>query len=294
MTRLIVSTSFRNPGFRFYDLQLDHWGFYRLTGESFLNMYTRIAPLVRHWWNSNHHGFYDNSIDGITQLDNFARGPSPHTYYFTMSFNATVPFPRRTLSSRDVNSFFELFPLNEIANPFGIFGGPVAFLHLFFSRILRIFPPLADIARWFTGVANRHLGDMGYFSQIPQPGPQVPRPDMLPVIAITGYAMGGYELSQNDLTVVTPITSMEYQENDGIVNTLSMSGPRNVQIHQTNGFRNALNANTAKERYWHFGKNQTIDHADQIGVFTDTSTVSAMLECPTAALEVSRWIAQVC
>ncbi|PVH68758.1 alpha/beta-hydrolase [Cadophora sp. DSE1049] len=270
ISRLVVSASFKPPGSRFYDLQLDHWGFFRLPGESFQAMDIRLRNDVHTWWQSNSHGFYDNSIPGTMGLDTFASTPSPHIYYFTMSFSATDPFPNRTLDDVDINSFFDLFPLSKIFNPFGLLGPPIA-LGLFFSSRITALPELQAFAGWFTAVANRHLQQMNYFSQLPPPGTQVPRPDMLPFLSLFGYSMGGYNLPNN---VLPHITSEQYHPNDGIVNTESMSGPIGGPIQEGNFPVNVMMTNPAATKgiYWHLGKNATMDHADQIGVFTDSNT----------------------
>jgi hypothetical protein len=128
IARLVVSASFKSPGSRFYNLQLDHWGFSRRlvpNPESFQTMYTRLLNDVQNWWlwDWGHHGFHDNSIPGISGingLDAFAGGPSRDIYYFTMSFSATDAFPNRTLFAKDINSFFALFPLSQLWDPWGV------------------------------------------------------------------------------------------------------------------------------------------------------------------------------
>lgn len=244
-------------------------------------MHTRLSHLVPQWWNSNAHGLYDNSILGVTNLNNFAPHPSQHTYYFTMSFCATDPFPNRALSRQDVNEFFALFPLHEVINPLGLWGITLPTVFQIISR-LPFLPQLQNIARWFTDVANRHLSSMNYFSHIPRPGSQIPRADMLPAIALPAYAMGGYQLNNLSLQILGSLTSEEYQRNDGIVNTKSMRGPVNAPYGENHFPGSGLDMTSmtrAKGRYWHLGENVTIDHADQIGVFTSKDTVGS---CPAA------------
>lgn len=275
LTRLVWSTSFDPPVSRFYDLQLDHWGFFREPNESLGAMHTRLAHLVQRWWNSNAHGLYDNSIPGVTDLDTFAPIPSQHTYYFTMSFCATVPFPNRTLSQQDVNEFLGLFPFNEVINPFGFLGVVLSTVLEVFSR-LPFLPQLRDFTQWFIGVANRHLGAMNYFSQIPHAGSQIPRADILPALALPAYAMSGYQMTWQSLEALGHTTSERYQRNDGIVNTESMSGPVNAEYGE-GAFPGVgidmTDMASAKGKYWHLGENATMDHADQIGVFTSEVTV---------------------
>jgi hypothetical protein len=276
LTRLVWSTSFDRPESRFYDLQLDHWGFYRQKNESLNAMHTRLASIVPFWWNSNLHGLHDNSILGVNSLNDFAPKPSQQIYYFTMSFCATDPFPRRTLWQQDVDEFLALFPLNQVVNPFGLWGIALPTIFQILSQ-LPFLPQLKDFALWFTDVANRHLGSMNYFSRIPCPGSQIPRADMLPVIALPAYAMGGYQLNEERSRALNRITSEVYQRNDGIVNTKSMSGPVNAEYGEgqfpgpTIGMPNMARA---KGKYWHLGENVTIDHADQIGVFTSENTAN--------------------
>ena len=118
-----------------------------------------------------------------------------------------------------------------------------------------------------TGVASRHLGALGYFSEIPLPGPQIPRPDMLPIIAPFAYAIGGINVPGEDR-----------EPNDGIVNTMSMDGPEGRVRDAAGSFAAQLSVanpqTTAWGPFWHFGSNAAIDHADQLGVFTDASIVS--------------------
>ena len=240
-------------------------------------MYIRLSSLVQRWWTSNLHGFYENSIPGVVGLNNFAPNPSEHTYYFTMSFCATDPFPNDTLTAQDVNEFLALFPLNGVTNPFGWLGIPLSTVFHIFSQ-LPFLPHLRDFAGWFTDVANRHLGRMNYFSSIPRGGSQVPRADMLPVLALPAYGMGGYQLDQTRLQILARITTEEYQCNDGIVNTSSMSGPINAPYGAGTFPGTGIdisNMMNARGMYWHLGENVTIDHADEIGIFTSENTVGS-------------------
>jgi hypothetical protein len=232
-------------------------------------MRARIAPDVSTWWTGRHNGLYDNSLPGVARLDLFAPAPSPNIYYFTMSFCATQPFPNRTLTAQDINEFLELFPL--VWNPLGILGR----VAIPFQRVgnwFRVLPPLHAALAWITNVANRHLQQMGYFSQIPRPGTLVPRPDMLPVIAFTAYAMGGRDIATN---AFPNLTSEQFRLNDGIVNTRSMDGPVAGPVNDGDFAAQLAAAGplSIKGIYWHLGTNSTIDHADQIGVFTNAATV---------------------
>jgi hypothetical protein len=241
-------------------------------------MYTRLQAIVPTWWQLNYHGFYDNSIPGIARLNNFAGPPAPQIYYFTMSFCATDPFPQTTLTAQQINSFIALFPLRRIYNPLGVWGRVLAPPFSFASRF-PAFPRLQSFVAWFTNVANAHLQQMNYFSQIPQPGSQVPRPDMLPLLSLFAYAMGGYNIQLGALPGITPT---DYQLNDGIVNTRSMDGPIGGPIQNgafpATAVTNAPVVGGERGKYWHLGQNVTMDHADQIGVFTDTNTVRSSLD----------------
>jgi len=272
IARLVASTTFRTP--RFYDLQLDHWGFSRLPGETFQDMFARIQGIVSRWWQGPQpqqgqqthpqNGFYDNSIEGVNRLNAFAPNPSPNTTYFTMSFDATTRFP--VINPTPKNS--QTFPINPILSPISWLANPGGFSFSFGARVyskLPFSPTSVDYAKWFVQLANEHLGQLGYFDRIPLPGARVPRPDVLPLMMLSAFAMGGYSIPN------TPEqTSLEFQPNDGIVNTVSMRGPDDQHVFNVANFQ----FNNRKGRYWHIGVNESIDHADQIGVFTDPATVS--------------------
>lgn len=230
-------------------------------------MHTRLSYLVPVWWQSNHHGLHDNSIPGVAELGNFAPNPSQDTYYFTMSFCATQPFNVRTLDQQDISDFITLFPLDRFTDPFGVTARSVAIILRLMQR-LPLLPQIRDFAGWLIDVANRHLGRMGYFSRIPRPGNQIPRPDVLPVLTFFAYAMGGHQLDNQQSLILNNITSEDFQKNDGVVNTISMIGPANAQYSN----------DPARGRYLNLGENATIDHADQIGVFTSEDTVGSSLE----------------
>ena len=262
---LITSCSFADRKERIYDLGLDHWGFTRSGQETYQDMRQRITPAVIAWWHSKVNGIYDNSIAGATALNTLAASQPlpPPTYFFTMAFCATTHFPTRTLSREDIEGFFELFPAGGIASMFGIPRFASSFLN--FANWARISPPLVSVLGWVTDVASRHLKAMGYFSQIPRPGEQIPRPDMLLVLAPFAYAMGGEVAG-----------GRERRRNDGVVNTISMDGPEG-RVKRAEGFvaeLDAVNPRPVQGKFWYFGENGTIDHADQIGVFTDLVTVS--------------------
>ncbi|EWY97322.1 hypothetical protein FOYG_02182 [Fusarium oxysporum NRRL 32931] len=263
----ITSCSYEPRQDRIYDLHLDHWGFFRNPGETYSQMRARIALDITAWWTGLHNGLYDNSIPGVSNLNAFAPTPSPNIYYFTMSFCATRPFPKDTLTTQDINGFLALFPLNQVWNPLGVWGRVAAPFQPLGTR-LGVLPSLYAALTWITEVANRHLQIMQYFSQIPRPGSQIPRQDMLPLIMYPAYAMGGRG------TTLPGITLQEFQQNDGIVNTRSMDGPSTGPVNHGSFTARLAAASPAnlKGIYWNLGDNATIDHADQIGVFTDPDT----------------------
>ncbi|USP82245.1 uncharacterized protein yc1106_09519 [Curvularia clavata] len=274
----ITSCSFQSRPERIYDLHLDHWGFCRRpTDTDYQVMRARIAPVVRVWWIGRNNGLYDNSLRGAMDLALFAPLPSPHTYYFTMSFCATNEFPEdETLTAEEVNDFLRLFPGDNIINSGGVLGRIVAFAAPLVARPLQrvgILPSLQAFLGWVTNVASNHLQGLGYNYRIPGPGTQIPRPDMLPAIAFPSYVMGGLNIPTG---VNINITSQSFRRNDGIVNTASMDGPDQTLIN--NGSFAAHFATPGAQgihgRYWHMGENTTIDHADQIGVFTNATTLA--------------------
>ncbi|KIW18249.1 hypothetical protein PV08_02537 [Exophiala spinifera] len=265
----VTSCSFNPRSERIYDLCLDHWEFSRRPDETYQAMRDRIAPDVRTWWTGRSNGLNDNSLRGAEALETFAPTASNQIYYFTMSFCATQPFPQANLTPQDINEFLDMFHFHQVWNPFGLLGHFFSPVQAFLSWVT-VLPALYATLTWLTDVANRHLAQLGYFSQIPRPGSQIPRSDILPLMAFPAYSMAGRRIDEN---AYPRIPSGEFQPNDGIVNTRSMDGP--VAGPVDNGFfPTALRApgNTVKGKYWHLGKNSTIDHADEIGVFTDRRT----------------------
>ncbi|KAK4232841.1 hypothetical protein C8A03DRAFT_48406 [Achaetomium macrosporum] len=258
----VTSCSYAARQDRVYDLGLDHWGFARSGQETYQIMRQRIGRAVVAWFEGQTNGLYDNSIAGATVLNTTTTLAAPPTYFFTMAFCATNPFPNRILTRQDIEEFIRLLPGGDIFNFLGF--GFTATTLLELANWAGIAPTLQRTFSWMTDVANRHLGAMGYFSQIPRPGEQVPRPDMLPVIAPFAYGMGG-------------VRGGEWAANDGIVNTVSMDGPPgppgNVRgAEEFVSHFNPANLGAVQGWFWCFGENGTVDHADQLGVFTDATT----------------------
>ncbi|OJJ94837.1 hypothetical protein ASPACDRAFT_64772 [Aspergillus aculeatus ATCC 16872] len=266
ISRLVVSASL-NPT-RFVDLQLGQWGFTPNPGESFLAMHNRLQPAIFTWWNSNHNGIRDNGIDGITRLNqDFDPRVSEKTYYFTMSFDATRPFPKLNLSP----GFLVDFPTNPIFTLGGfLYPGPGNIVargtSLLATGAYKIFtsipgsPSDVEIARWAVDTFNYHTGRLGYQFRIPRPGRRIPRDDMLPILAVFSLGMSG---------VNAPFGLSE--ENDGVVDTASMRGPKENEIKDSTNF-NTLALASNRGVYWHLGVTEAIDHADQVGVFTAAAT----------------------
>jgi len=87
------------------------------------------------------------------------------------------------------------------------------------------------------------------------------------------------EISSNLLPPAT--SSKDFHPNDGIVNTVSMRGPDDHYVKSVVNFpvqklASKTQAASARGVYWHLGINKTMDHGDQIGVFTVGETVSAL------------------
>jgi hypothetical protein len=234
-------------------------------------MHNRLQNRILAWWNSNNNGIRDNGILGIDRLNaDFSPRASPNTYYFTMSFDATKPFPQENLSGQDLRdlpvnpvlSFFRLYPglANVTANAASFTSSVV---HGLFSSIPGN-PSDIGFAQWAVVVINNHASALGYQVRIPRPGGRIPREDMLPVLSIFSLGMSGVE---------APFGSSE--KNDGVVDTASMCGPADNLIRDSVDFDAAVLASN-RGVYWHFGETEGIDHADQVGVFTDPVTVSSL------------------
>lgn len=136
---------------------------------------------------------------------------------------------------------------------------------------------LRKLVTWGTSeVAQRLLNGFGYDLILPGPGTYRPRQDVIPLMLPTVYAMGGQQLSDAEIKILGPHRS-DWYLNDGIVNTASMNGPLGTDVFPISGF---LQKNTPDERrgcYWHFGVNGTMDHADEIGVWVEETTVSVFV-----------------
>lgn len=279
ISRFVVSAAL-NPT-RFVDLQLGHWGFTPIPGETFRGMNNRLRNAIMAWWNSDDNGIKDNGITGIARLNHdFNPRASRNTYYFTLSFDATRPFPREELSGKDLGNL----PVNPVLSFFGLgYPGPfnatadlASFIcwlgHGTFSSIPGN-PSDIALAKWAVNVINNHASALGYQIRIPSPGGRIPRDDMLPMLSIFSLGMSGVSASLGSS-----------EQNDGVVDTASMCGPANNRIDDSDNFdRNVIIRNRGV--YWNLGVTEGIDHADQVGVFTVATTVS-----PLAVLTVNEVI----
>ncbi|KAH8753135.1 hypothetical protein BGZ57DRAFT_860424 [Hyaloscypha finlandica] len=224
---------------------------YNSTIGGFLGFQTNRSVAL--WWEGlrnplfpPHNGFYDNGIPGVNALNEFAPAPTPNTFYFTMSFDASEDFPNVRLSVADFATFPS--PLNLLNIP-----GTLAAisLNVFISYVPGA-PTLVNLAKWAVQVANTHLGALGF------------------------------ELPAQSARLIPGISSAEFQPNDGIVNTVSMRGPNDAQVSNEADFpiqslgSHSL-ATAAKGTYWHLGINKTMDHGDEIGVFTVGETLTKYL-----------------
>ncbi|KAL6232422.1 hypothetical protein BDW75DRAFT_247203 [Aspergillus navahoensis] len=294
--RFFAIASFKEPQERFYDPQLDHWAIRREGDETFQAMCSRmeseVGP-VAGWYRSNCNAFYDNSIKGMKELHTDTP-LSRQTYYFSLSFHSTVPFPSAwpswTMDAARafpipmldfLSDFLDKIPdagigrwvLSSIAKAFVDTAGWVIIL-----SHLRI----RDIAGWVVGdVLNRILRETRYPLALPLPGKYLPRKDVLPLMLLTVYAMGSQDLVDEERRFVgaDAVGAQDWHLNDGVVNTASMCGPVNCTVDDADGFKVLdMNNDSYRGKFWHFGVNDRMDHADQIGVFVEENTASSMME----------------
>ncbi len=265
ISRLVVTATL-NPN-RFVDLQLGHWGFTPRPNEGFLVMHNRLKDDITAWWNGDFNAVKDNGPGGIDRMNtDFRPRASEQTYHFTMSFDATRPFPREYVSHDDVKRV----PLHPLLSVFGIFAAPATFVLNVGRDVASIIPGTpSDLqyANWAVGVANDHLGKLDYQFTVPRIGWRIPRSDMLPILAIFSAGMSGVDAEAGGTG-----------KNDGVVDTASMQGPKicpNNPIKSIDEFDTAA-VERNKGVYWDLGLTEGIDHADQVGVFTDDATVRVL------------------
>ncbi|KAK6502740.1 hypothetical protein TWF481_007787 [Arthrobotrys musiformis] len=294
IARLFATISFRSPGQRDYDLQLDHWGICRDGNETFEEMRQRLESTsgpVSKWVHSNHNGLYDNSIKGVSDLHMRAETTSLSTYYFSLSFHSTVPFPSDwppwTIDA--IRSF--PIPLvsfiREVLHSVPLINVGVWIIDRVLKGVVNtagwaIIPRLInirDLVRWVTKeVLNRLLSETDYKVTLPPPGKYLPRKDTLPLMAPFAYAIGGQDLTPEQKSILGPNLGDWYQ-NDGIVNTESMRGPDDSVVRDIAAFPTSdINSDGVRGIYWHFGVNDMMDHADEIGIFIEENTAQSMKE----------------
>ncbi|KAI0513305.1 lipase [Xylaria bambusicola] len=289
VARLFATASFYPPEKRPYDLQLDHWGIRRNPGETFQEMLLRLESVngpVWKWLNSTNNGLYDNSIEGVYALSQHTINTSPHIIYFSLSFHATVPFPKDwpVWGNDAIDSFptsIESF-VRGVTGNFPIIGALTgAIIDAFTNagwRFLTTVTSFHSFVQWITQqVITRVLQETGYNLVLPKPGMYIPRKDVIPIMLLSVYAMGGQDLTQAQKDLLGPDLGDWYQ-NDGIVNTESMRGPggavKSISCLPDFDFSNS----NKREVYWHLGVNDLMDHADEMGVFIEQNTASLMQE----------------
>jgi hypothetical protein len=231
-------------------------------------MHSRLADDIQNWWTSNDNAVKDNGISGIARLNKgFDPRVSPDTYYFTVSFDATRPFPRGKLSGQNLQNFptYPRIPSWVFPGPFNFFANRIAgginIAHNF-VRATPGYPGDVAYVNWFVDFFNNCLGLLGYQIRLPTLGGRIPRADMLPALSIFSVGMSGrIELSE---------------QNDGVVDTSSMRTPENQPVQGIQAF-NLAAVPKNKGVYWDLGLTEGIDHADEVGVFTDPDMVSSAI-----------------
>ncbi|KAJ6092775.1 lipase [Penicillium sp. IBT 16267x] len=290
VARLFAAASFYPAEKRAYDLQLDHWGIRRKTGETFQDMLLRLESVdgpVWKWLTSNHNGFYDNSIEGVHDLSHKAINTSGKVYYFSLSFHATVPFPEDwpTWGLDAIDSFptrLEDFVRGATRNipivPW-VVDGLIGIITGAGWSFLTTVTSFRSFVEWITdAVITRISRDLGYDLVFPKPGRYIPRKDVIPIMLLSVYAMGGQDLTQMQKNILG-VNQEDWYQNDGVVNTESMRGPLNSArgISSLPDFDFSIPGK--KGIYWHLGDNDQMDHADEIGVFIEQNTVRLQIPC---------------
>ncbi|OJZ79926.1 hypothetical protein ASPFODRAFT_148458 [Aspergillus luchuensis CBS 106.47] len=290
VARLFAAASFYPAEKRAYDLQLDHWGIRRKAGETFQDMLLRLESVdgpVWKWLTSNHNGFYDNSIEGVHDLSQKAINTSGKVYYFSLSFHATVPFPEDwpTWGLDAIDSFptrLEDFVRGATRNipivPW-VVDGLIGIITGAGWSFLTTVTSFRSFVEWVTdAVITRISRELGYDLVFPKPGRYIPRKDVIPIMLLSVYAMGGQDLTQVQKNILG-VNQEDWYQNDGVVNTESMRGPLNSArgISSLPDFDFSIPGK--KGIYWHLGDNDQMDHADEIGVFIEQNTVRLRIPC---------------
>ncbi|GKZ21818.1 hypothetical protein AbraCBS73388_007733 [Aspergillus brasiliensis] len=295
VARLFAAASFYPAEKRAYDLQLDHWGIRRRTGETFQDMLLRLESMkgpVWNWLTSNHNGFYDNSIEGVHDLSYKAINTSGKVYYFSLSFHATVPFPEDwpAWGFDAIDSFptrLEDFVRRATRNipivPW-LVDGLIGVITGAGWSLLTTVTSFRSFVEWITdAVITRVFRELGYELVFPKPGRYIPRKDVIPIMLLSVYAMGGQDLTQMQKNILG-VNQEDWYQNDGVVNTESMRGPLNSVRGVSSLPDFDFSIPGKKGIYWHLGDNDQMDHADEIGVFIEQNTVRLRIPCRLSSL----------
>lgn len=235
------------------------------------------------WLDSKNTGLYDNTIEGVDQLSEKQKSlkVSPKVFYFSLSFHATNRFPK-DWPAWGIDAL-DSFPTNiesfvrSATGHIPILGPLTSILINAFTDLgwvgLKAVTKFRSFVEWLTeAVVTRLLENMGYHLVLPKPGAYIPRSDVMPALLPFVYAMGGQKLTAPQMEILGPDPG-DWNLNDGIVNTESMSGPKgcvkSVASLPDLDFGNA----EKKGVYWHLGVSDQMDHADEIGVFIEPDTV---------------------
>jgi hypothetical protein len=243
------------------------------------------------WLTSNNNALYDNSIEGVHDLSLKAINASSQIYYFSLSFHATVPFPqewpawgRDAIASFPTNiGDFVRAALENIPIPSFlqwviqmVVGEFITVGWIFITRVTSF----RSFVGWVTdAVVTRILHELDYNLVLPMPGRYIPRKDVIPIMLLNVYAMGGQDLTPVQRGLLGTNLG-DWYLNDGIVNTESMRGPDDSLVRNVSSLPDFDFIGPGKRGiYWHFGVNGQMDHADEIGVFIEQNTVWSHISC---------------
>lgn len=216
---------------------------------------------------------------------------SAQIYYFSLSFHATVPFPqdwpawgRDAIASFPTNiGDFVRAALENLPIP-DLLRGAIQFvidrfITIGWTIIINV-TSFRSFVSWVTdAVITRILHELGYNLVLPQPGRYIPRQDVIPIMLLSVYAMGGQDLTPMQKDLLGPNLGDWYQ-NDGIVNTESMSGSHDSFVRSVSSLPDfSFSSPEKRGNYWHFGVNDQMDHADEIGIFIEQNTVRSPIRC---------------
>jgi hypothetical protein len=157
---------------------------------------------------------------------------------------------------------------------------------------------LRDLMEWATkGLTAPFIKQIGYDIVLPSPGKYIPRPDVMPLMIPFCYGMSSQALTPEERSILGNLVGQDdlgdWFKNDGIVNTASMCGPTDTCVKDISAFPiQAIKNDVESDRsgsecedtsefvdprgvYYHFGVNNRMDHADEIGVFISDDTVSS-------------------